>query len=498
MDQGRASLKPSTVRNAPLGAPLPLACLLAALLAATLTGCDSGGGGPKGPSDPLSKADPGPIPAFPQRPGDPAKGYDALMNRAVATCGLPYRAYRKAAGPRRPVPAPVPEGRRGRNSELPYQLTAYTAASGVELVTPNCLVCHAGPLNGELVIGLGNAFLDMTRDPLVGVETASAHVSGKAESAEWRRWADRMGTLSGYMMTDTVGVSSANNLALALMAHREPKSLAWSDRPLIEPPPERPLPVAVPPWWGLGKKHALFYSGEGRGDHVRFMTLAAAICTDSVEEARAMDAWMVDVRAYLATLKPPKYPHGIDRALAERGRRVFRNNCKRCHGTYGDKPRYPNLAVALGKVATDPELARLGYADSERFRAWLQQSFYGELSWTAPALGYVAPPLDGVWATAPYLHNDSVPTLADLLESPRRPAYWQIEHAAEGAPVYDPERVGWAYRSLAQGKSAAMSWDERNRIYDTTGKGYGNGGHTFGDGLSDKGRQALIEYLKTL
>ena len=468
------------------------------LLAASLTGCDSGDGGSSSPAGRLSKADPGPIPAFPQRPGDPVKGYDALMNRAVTSCGLPYSAYRKAAGSRRPAPALMPPGRIGRNAELPYQLTAQKAASGVELVTSNCLVCHAAPLNGELVIGLGNAFLDMTQDPLVGVELAKDYVSGKAESAEWRRWADRMEAISGYMTTDTIGVNSADNIALALMAHRDPKTLAWSDKPLIEPPPERPLPVAVPPLWGLGKKHALFHSGEGRGDHARHMMLASALCTDSVEEARAIDAWMVDVRAYLATLKHPKYPYAIDRALADRGYSVFQDNCTRCHGIYGEDPRYPNRVVALGKVGTDPELARFGYADSERFRVWLQQSFYGELSWTAAVLGYVAPPLDGVWATAPYLHNDSIPTLADLLESPRRPAYWQFERAGEGGPVFDPERVGWTYRALTEGKSAAMSWDERNRIYDTTGKGYGNGGHTFGDELSSERRRALIEYLKTL
>ena len=35
------------------------------------------------------------------------------------------------------------------------------------------------------------------------------------------------------------------------------------------------------------------------------------------------------------------------------------------------------------------------------------------------------PPLDGVWATAPYLHNGSVPTLEAVLKSSDRPALWQ-------------------------------------------------------------------------
>jgi mono/diheme cytochrome c family protein len=478
-------------RRAPPIAPLPVVLLPGLLLALLIGGCDSGQGA-------LGKAEPGAIPAYPQRPGDPVKGRDALLNRAPVTCGLPIRAYRKSAGSRAMAPGLALPGRTGANAELPYGLTAHTADSGVELVTANCLLCHAAPLDGRLVVGLGNAFLDLTQDPLLAAESAGAQVSGKAERAEWRGWADRLGAVADYTMTDTVGVNSANNLTLALMAHRDPQTLAWSAKPLIEPPPERPLPVAVPPWWNMRKKHAMFYNGEGRGDHVAYMMLASTLCTDSVEEARAIDAWFVDVRAYLATLEPPPYPHPIDWPLAELGQGIFRANCKRCHGTYGPEGRYPNLAVALGKVETDPELARAAYSDSDRFLDWFRRSFYGERASPGPVLGYVAPPLDGVWATAPYLHNDSVPTLADLLESPARPAYWEFARTPGGDPVYDRARVGWSYRTLAAGKSAAMGWAERNRIYDSTQKGYGNGGHDFADGLAADERRALIEYLKTL
>ena len=474
--------------------------LAPALLMAVLAGCDSSDRAAPGSFAPgtIAKAEAGRVPAYPQRPGDPGRGYDALINRSVVTCGLPYSAYIKAAEGRGGDPGPQFPGRTGLNAELPYALTAYRAPSGVELVTSNCLVCHAGPIDGKLVMGLGNAFLDMTQDPLVAIESAGAYVTGKAETAEWRRWADRITAIADYMITDTVGVNSANNLTLALMAHRDPVTLAWSEKPLMEPPPERPLPVAVPPWWNVGKKHAMFHNGEGRGDHVRYMMLASTTCTDSVEEARAIDAWFVDVRAYLASLEPPTYPYPIDPALAARGYRLFQSNCKGCHGSYGEDWRYPNKVVALGKVGTDPALARAAYSDADRFRAWFERSFYGELAQATPALGYVAPPLDGVWATAPYLHNDSVPSIADLLETTARPRYWELDKDDEGSPVYDRAKLGWAYRTLSEGKSGAMSWEARNRIYDTTQEGYGNGGHDFGDELSRDERLALIEYLKTL
>lgn len=454
----------------------------------SLSGCDQGG-----EPGAVTKAQPGRVAAEPQRPGDPERGRDALLNRAIVTCGLPVSAYRKSVG--EIEPDLLLADRTGFNAQLPYSLTAHEAASGVELVTSNCLSCHAARLNGELVIGLGNEFLDMTADPIVSVESAGAYVTGEADAAEWRKWADRINAIAPYMMTDTVGVNSANNLTLALFAHRDPKTLAWSDEPLLDPPPERPLPVSVPPWWNMRKKHASFYNAEGRGDQVRLMMLASTTCTDTVQEAADIDTWFVDVRAYLMTLQPPPYPYAVEQALADRGERLFNKNCKRCHGTYGDDARYPNKLVALEDVETDPALARDAYEKSDRFIHWLNSSFYGEISRIEPALGYIAPPLDGVWATAPYLHNGSVPTLAALMDSASRPRYWRF--AAE-RPDYDRQNLGWVFSEVAYGKDGAMSWDERNRIYDTTLRGYSNQGHDFEDEFTQAERLALLEYLKTL
>lgn len=460
---------------------------LMALLALALGSC----GDPD--SGKLSKAEPGSIPESRQRPGDPAAGYDALVNRAVVTCGLPYRAYAGATG--NPAPDYALPGRRGRNAELPYAVTAFSSTSGVELVTSNCLGCHAAPLNGELVVGLGNEFLDFTGDPVMAVEAAGAYVEGDAEAAEWRRWADRISAIAPWSMTDTIGANPAVPITLALMAHRDPKTLAWSDEPLMAPPPVAQMPVSVPPWWNLGKKHAMFYNAEGRGDHVGYMMLASTTCTDSVAEAREIDAWLTDLRAYLATLQAPAYPYGVDAELAAAGEQLFKSECKQCHGTYGDTERYPNKLVALDEIGTDPMMAEKGYHEADRFVRWFNSSFYGKRAESQPGLGYVAPPLDGVWATAPYLHNGSVPSLATLLDTRARPTYWRFDGAE---PDYDESQIGWAYRELERGREQFASLDEQKWVYDTTRPGFGNQGHDFGDILDDDERHALIEYLKTL
>ena len=107
-------------------------------------------------------------------------------------------------------------------------------------------------------------------------------------------------------------------------------------------------------------------------------------------------------------------------------------------------------------------------------------------------LQYKAGPLNGIWATPPYLHNGSVPNLYALL-SPvaERPKTFYL-----GNREYDPVNVGYRAEEFPGGFKL-----------DTSIRGNSNSGHEFNVG-SDKGiivpllmpdeRRALIEYLKTL
>ena len=440
----------------------------------------------------VTRAEAGPVAPTAQRDGDPQRGRQLVVNGNYMSCGLPYRAWQRAAGGG--DPGPQPRGREPRNTGLPYALSVNSNADGVDVVAANCLLCHAATFGGELVIGLGNEALDFTGDSRGLVNAVGAYVSGAAESAAWRQWADRVAAIAPYSITDTIGVNPATNITLALIAHHDPQTLAWSNQPLIEPPPKSPLPVSVPPWWRVGKKHAMFYNAMGRGDHARYMMMKSLLCADSVDAAESVDAEFVHVRAFLASLQPPRYPWPIDADLAQRGKTVFEQSCAACHGTYGADGSYPNLVVDLATIGTDPAYARSSY-DAERFMDWFNRSWYGERASARPAPGYIAPPLDGVWATAPFLHNGSVPTIAALLDSRTRPRFWTRDFEA---PEFDAEALGWKYRSLPSGKQATADPLERKRIYDTTLHGYSNAGHLFGDPLSAEQRRALLEYLKTL
>lgn len=102
---------------------------------------------------------------------------------------------------------------------------------------------------------------------------------------------------------------------------------------------------------------------------------------------------------------------------------------------------------------------------------------------TAAVLAYKARPLDGIWATAPYLHNGSVPNLYQLL----LPGKDRIKKFYVGSREFDPVNVGFA---TAQGSDTTL--------LDTSRKGNSNAGHDTYGVFTEEQRWQLIEYLKTL
>lgn len=468
-----------------------VAGLGAAGIGAALLG---GFGAPAAPPDPVRfRSATGPVEATPQRPGDPEAGRDALLNAPYVGCGMPRAAWRRIAP--ETAPRDILPGRTGANADLPYFLTSHVDENGVELVVSNCLTCHAGRIGDEVIVGLGDAFGDFTGDARGLVTQVGRYVQGPAETAAWQRWADRIEGIAPHIRTRTVGSNPATNLSWALMAHRDPKTMEWSAEPLIEPPPEVPVPLRVPPWWWMKKKNAMFYTTIGRGDHSRFMLFASLLCADSVEELQEVDAYAADIRAYLETIEAPPFPGRIDAALAAEGRALYEEGCAACHGTHGQTPTYPNRVIPLEVVGTDPLYAKTATDGGlDRFYDWVDRSPHGGTVRAAPARGYIAPPLDGIWAVAPYLHNGSVPTLEALLDPAARPDFWRPVLPRD----YDREALGWRHEVLEAGKDALHDPSERARVYDTTLPGYDNGGHAFGSALTEAERAALLEYLKTL
>ncbi len=434
-------------------------------------------------------ADPVSIPASKQRTGDVGEGYKYLTTGDYLRSGIPLSYFKMGFG----KSSLNYLKREGENKEVAYDYTVVKTPNGELVVAPNCMQCHAQVFDGKLIMGLGNSTVDFTHGDKMDPKTAIAAERllknldpKKYEAAEpFLRVVKGIG---GKMYTQVRGVNAADRLAALLASHRDRNTFRWSDQPMLEVGTEV-VPTDVPAWWMLKKKNAMFYNGFGRGDFGRFLMASNLLTVNDTAESREVDAHFNDVLAYINSIEPPPYPKPVNKLLAKQGGIVFVQNCSKCHGNYGADGKYPNLLIPESEIQTDSMLYKSNY-QSYQFIDWFNNSWFAQGDHPArlePFNGYIAPPLDGIWITAPYLHNGSVPDLETLLNSKRRPAFWSRDF---DNPEYDYETLGWKY-TAHEAPAAKL-------VYNTNLPGYSNAGHTYGDKLSSRERKGLIEYLKTL
>lgn len=291
----------------------------------------------------------------------------------------------------------------------------------------------------------------------------------------------------------------------------------------------------------LGQVYGVFgvYRPRRAGGHIDFLTDNSAVWKglDRIEEL-------------LKKMGPPKYPWPIDQRLAAEGQKIFnwttaQGGCVQCHGVRSGPIRLPfnrTWATPIQDVGTDsrqysilkrdakagvlvgakppfghpvqptdtafnllgvsvigsifqhifghsifkidavPETRRMSFVQRELLEMYAPAAVQG----TEGEFRYESRVLQGIWAAAPYLHNGSVPTLAELL----KPGQERVEKFKLGRN-YDINAVG-----LARDQG-----DSRYEI-DTTCKERNSGnsrcGHEFGTRLSEAQKRALLEYLKSI
>lgn len=372
-------------------------------------------------------------------------------------------------------PAPFP------NDGLPMGLRHATGLLGKGLST-DCLICHGGSIAGKSYVGLGNTALDM-----------QALYSELA-------LADRRSGKTPFPFSQVRGTTEAGAMSVFLLGYRDanlsvrlvPRDLGLHSDMCEDPPA----------WWLLKKKRTMYQTGGGDARSVRSLMQFMMSPFNSGPAIRTEEATFRDIQAYLLSLTPPPYQLPVDRQLADTGARLFSQHCARCHGTYGANWTYPNKIIPIDEIGTDRRRfdgleERFGRAYNESWFAkerpgWLADDFGG-----LAQIGYQAPPLDGLWATAPYFHNGSAPTVYHVLNSKARPKIFTRSYRT-GLEEYDATKLGWKVQLLDYSFDPKLPEIERRRIYDTRQPGRGNSGHTYGDELTEDERMAVIEYLKTL
>ncbi|MCC6418656.1 MAG: c-type cytochrome [Gemmataceae bacterium] len=404
------------------------------------------------------------------------KAYDAAWRTwGVAERPKDYdRAFRERYGLH---PAPYPNGR------YPMGLREGTGVLGFKALASDCMTCHGGSILGQSYLGLGNASLDVAA--LFSELNKATGGSGKLP----------------FPFSHARGTSEAGNFAVFLMSYRDPANLKLRIPP-IDLGMKDFLCEDTPAWWLLKKKRTMYHTGSTHARSVRSLMQFMLSPPNSLETFTKAEKTFRDVQAYLLSLSPPKYPFPIDRDLASRGEKLFNRTCASCHGTYGAKWTYPNKIVPIDEIGTDPTRY---HGFTEKWGEYYNESWFakelrpdGKVGYPVrPTAGYQAPPLDGVWATAPYFHNGSVPTVYGVLNSKARPRIYTRSFRTDRED-YDAANLGWKVRVLDGPVGLGLPAYERRKVYDTTQPGRGNGGHPFGDDLTEVQRRAVIEYLKTL
>lgn len=270
-------------------------------------------------------------------------------------------------------------------------------------------------------------------------------------------------------------------------------------------------PVSYPHLWGFAQNVWLHY--DANTTSVMERNLGQALGVGGVFDPVTLKSTLNPVNIHqlelmARRLEPPAWPAffpAVDPAKVQRGQPLYVQNCAGCHqdppaadacfptDSVGTDPlRAVNFAMPLGNGRfTDsvaPLLNRMKYAAYETFRIprdqWSTYNVIPDDSVIWRVTGqYGVRTLAGAWATAPYLHNGSVPSLYELLlPASRRSTSFPVGH-----PEYDPVRVGYSMNAPAG-----------TVRFDTSLPGNANTGHEYGTNLSEEERMALLEYLKTL
>lgn len=357
----------------------------------------------------------------------------------------------------------------------------------------NCAMCHVGRVEGpdgklETLAGAPNTSLDL-QDYLRFLFSCvgSNHFTADAVLAENARVGGSFGLLDRFVYRYLVIPQMKNEIAgqARQMSFMEGQTDWGPGRaPGFQPvkiqvlgiPFDGTLDIVdIPSLWAMEERDGQGLHWDGANTSLHEVFLSSGIGNGATGRTIDLPS-LARNEAWSRTLPPPAYPFSIDRGLASQGKPVFDAECASCHALTGNR-----IGQALPQRMVGTDRARADAFTPETAAAFAALSDY---SWTYKGFrmtgGYVAAPLDGIWARAPYLHNGSVPSLAALLTPPEnRPATFR-----RGSPEYDPDAVGFV--------------TDAGTPFDTTKPGNSAKGHVWGTDLSAPDRRALLEYLKTL
>lgn len=411
-------------------------------------------------------------------------------------------------------------------------------------LTYSCATCHSGTFMGKSIMGLtnkrprANEFFVMAKKYVPFVPAGFFKYATKATAEEKAMFVRTKNNLKFVdpVAPQVLGLdTSLPHVALSLHnrqddAYATMKPLSRSERRRrghhkLETFVADSKPM---PWWNLKYKTRWLSDGSvvsGNPISTNFLWNEIGRGTDLHE----LEAWMKNNKETIKKLtaaafstRAPRWTDffdedTIDLAAAKRGEVVFNHSCRKCHGQYEkgwSDPGTDGLSTTelikttkvtyhkktpVKDVGTDPQRwqATSSFSDGLNKLAiskWMKTT-------VEPQVGYVPPPLEGIFLRYPYFHNNSIPSLCALMQKPEDRPKKFIQGPSVKVEDFDSECVGYPV-----GDAIPSEWlKEKDAIYDTSRPGLRNIGHTkvFWDSQgnprqSEQEKKDLLMYLKTL
>jgi len=427
----------------------------------------------------------------------------------------------------------------GQRPGLPIGFTVYHSPQGTASFTLSCAACHTRNLFGRPVLGgssiqggVGSSLLLLKK--FSGLSPRELKFAARPSGSERNAFYDLQVKASYIHGTQPLALGLENPASVVglSLAGRAPDGAATRDPRYYYgaySSPLRSLPSDTKPasLWTVRYKNRFLLDGSMRGEP----HLAQLIFNEIGRGADLvhLQSWIDrnrqvfrDMAGAVLSMEPPRWTdffpaESIDFDKAMRGERIFNERCAHCHGTYEKAWSTPMLAASAAErlrttlvippaetiahnVGTDPNRAELMVTlapQLNRLDIFRSNGF----EFTAHPGSYVPPPLVGIWARWPYMHNNSIPNLDELL----KPASERVNHYFVGTANdprrdYDATAVGFPV-----GNKTPPEWRVAGRLFDSRRGGLSNRGHDEGifvtngkSELTPDDKAALIEFLKTL
>lgn len=407
----------------------------------------------------------------------------------------------------------------------------------------SCATCHSANLFGTSVMGLtnkrvrANEFFHTAKKYVPMVPSKLFQEATGATDQErqmFRRTKYNLGAV-GVKSPEALGLDTSLGQVALSLARRLNDEFATKS-PLREQFPRyNPLvgdhiadskPMV---WWNLKYKNRWLADGSivsGNPILTNFLWNEIGRGTDLEElegwfERNEQTIQELTVAAF--STRPPPYTdffgvRAINIEKAKRGQKHFQESCQSCHGDYQkawdsedawslsdeELVRTTRLIyheeTPVKDVGTDPGR----YQGTKYFASRLNELRISKWMKTVvePQVGYVPPPLDGIWARYPYFHNNSIPNLCALMTPPaKRPKTFWTGPAVDKERDFDQECIGYPV-----GNAIPAQWKkDKDAFFDTQRVGMSNQGHykmfLHEDGSEKYDAQQkseLREFLKTL